>query len=244
MRAQTTFKTVYRPVTKVIDQTLSSSALDFSGRSTNLDFSANQIQTFTSIANTQHFIDGQVVVISNRGTSNLIISANLLIENESITIKPGTASLLVYLTSQEKFFDISNSNDIKKIKLAIDSLNSSVQFLQDTASSQGTEILSLKSRVQELEKDAGDALFIKEKITITSETQFNFLDLQNHAIANSIMASLGVITIHLDEHFFTSLENGKTRMSWAPLLSDRDSEERIEMGDVVFVNYKISNTSF
>jgi hypothetical protein len=241
---QTTFKSVYRPITKVIDETLFTSVLNFSGRSTSLDFTEVQAVTFNALDNIQHFIDGQIVIISNRSAQDIYISPNLIIANKTIKIRPNSASVFVYSFSRSKFFHIINSTDIEKIEEAIGLLNSSVQSLQAITQSQALEILLLKNKVQELEKDAGDGRFVKEKFTITTEQQFEYIDLQYNAIPNSISLTVGPFPAHLDEHFFVSIENNATRISWSEALSDRNSEEKIELDDIVFINYKISNLSF
>lgn len=128
--SQTTFKMVYRPITKTIDNVLSSSALDFSGRSTNLDFSVDQTAVFDSLSNIQHFTDGQIVVLSNRSLQNIYIDSSLVITNKLIEIKPNSASIFIYLFSRNKFFDITNSGQIEEIQNAISSIDSDIQSIE------------------------------------------------------------------------------------------------------------------
>lgn len=130
MSSQTTFKKVYRPVTKAIDETLLSSALDFSGRSTNLDFSADQTLTFDSLSNIEHFTDGQIVILSNRSSQSIYVDSSLIIANKVIEIKPNNASIFIYLFSRNKFFDITNSGQIEEIQAAISSINSNVESIE------------------------------------------------------------------------------------------------------------------
>ncbi len=198
MSSQTTFKKVYRPVTKAIDETLLSSALDFSGRSTNLDFSADQTLTFDSLSNIEHFTDGQIIVLFNRTNSNITLSGNLFITNNNVLINPGTASAFTYSISQQKLFKISGSSD--------------------------------------------DDLFIKEKILIQNSSQLNYIDLQHNAVPNSIVATIGRLSAHIDEDFTTSVESGITRITWINSFAQPAGEEKMEIGDSVFLNYKISTS--
>lgn len=198
MSSQTTFKMVYRPITKTIDNVLSSSALDFSGRSTNLDFSADQIAVFDSLSNIEHFTDGQIIVLFNRTASGITIYQNLFITNSSVIIDPGTACAFIYSTSQEKLFKISGSAD--------------------------------------------DALFIKQKILIENASDLNYIDLQYSAVPNSIVATVGRLSAHINEDFTTSIESGTTRLTWINSLAQPAGDEKMEIGDSVFINYKISTT--
>ena len=242
MSTQTTFKAVYRPVTKVIDETLSSSVLDFTGRVTNFDFIADQTEVFSSLANKQHFIDGQIVVISNRSSASIHIASNLIISNKAIEIKPNTASIFVYLFSRSKFFDITSSAQIDEIQQILDSINSDVLALQSSLLIQNDEINELKTKVDALQLEENDGLFVKEKIIIDSETKLSYIDLQHKAVPNSIVASIDRLLINLNEDFVASTVNGITRLTWIGPLVYPDGDEKIELNDAVFLNYKISNS--
>ena len=168
MSTQTTFKAVYRPVTKVIEETLLTSVLDFSGRATSLDFNEVQVVTFNALVNIQHFVDGQIVILSNRSPQSIYVYSSLIIANKVIEIKPNNASIFIYLFSANKFFDITNSGQIEEIQAAISSINSNVESIEtlianhyqefdqriiEEESTRSIEDQDLSSRISSLEID-------------------------------------------------------------------------------------------
>lgn len=155
MSIQTTFKSVYRPVTKVIDETLFTSVLDFSGRATSLDFTEVQAVTFDALDNIQHFVDGQIVIISNRSPQNIYINSSLIIANKTIEIKPNSASIFIYLFSRSRFFDITNSGQIDDIQAAVDLINLNIDSIESLITSQYQE-LNQKIILEESARALGD----------------------------------------------------------------------------------------
>lgn len=129
---QTTFKTVYRPITKVINTLLPDDALDFSGRSTTLKFVANQLNPFTSLVNAEHFFDGMPVIIHNDGTSDLILASNLMANGSSYDIEPDTTGVFTYLAASGKLFDNGGSAYAKDIQQNLDSTNTIISNFQDS----------------------------------------------------------------------------------------------------------------
>lgn len=124
MSTQTTFKTVYRPITKVVSTILPSEALDFSGRSTTLRFTANQPSPFTSVNNAEHFFDGMPVIIHNNGTADIIIASGLMHTGGDYDIEPQTTAVFTWLSSIGKFFDNGGSSYAKDIQENLDTTNS------------------------------------------------------------------------------------------------------------------------
>lgn len=116
MSTQTTFKTVYRPITKVINSILPDQALDFSGRATTLRFTANQSAPFTTLVNAEHFFEGMPVIIHNEGTSDIILAAALMQSGVDHDIESGTTAVLTFLGSSNKFFDNGGSSYAKDIQ--------------------------------------------------------------------------------------------------------------------------------
>lgn len=241
MSTQTTFKSVYRPITKVIDEVLPSGTLDFSTRATSLDFIQNQTKIFYNLINIQHFTNNQIVIISNRATENIVLSANLLVANKSISVKPNTASIFIYLHAEQKFFDIVNSAQFDELQSIINLIDLDVISLQNLTSIHETEIDNLKTRVDSLETEQNDFLYIKEKIIINSESQLSYIDLQHQAVPNSIILSIDRFAVHLDQDFTASVENGVTRLTWINDLISPSGQDKVELNDVVLVSYKIPN---
>lgn len=120
MSTQTTFKTVFRPITKVVSTILPGQALDFSGRTTTLRFTANQPLAFTSFVNEEHFFDGMPVIIHNQGTSSLIIDASLMANNANYDIEADTTGVFTYLAANGKLFDNGGSAYAKDIQENLD----------------------------------------------------------------------------------------------------------------------------
>ncbi len=144
MTAQTTFKSVYRPVSKKINTVLANAALDFSGRATNIDFIANQLAPFDSIIGNAHFIDGQTVIISNKTGFDIILNPSLMENGLSYDIEPGTTAVFLYLADLNKFFDAGGSAtsiDIQEnLDAAIISINSEIQSIETLIESNYEEL--------------------------------------------------------------------------------------------------------
>ena len=104
-------------------------------------------------------------------------------------------------------------------------------------------IINLKQRVLELETDQDDFLFKKEKIAIQLEQDLTYVDLEYKAVPNTIIASIDRLMIYLNDDFEVSVVNNVTRITWiGPLHSLGD--EKMGLGDILKVNYKISNSVF
>ncbi len=164
----------------------------------------------------------------------------------------------------KKKFISTNSVDGDKIKLAFgqilkgtnaqgmeidllgqlsDSINVVAGDLTQLASTQEQEIINLKQRVLELETDQDDFLFKKEKIAIQLEQDLTYVDLEYKAVPNTIIASIDRLMIYLNDDFEVSVVNNVTRITWiGPLHSLGD--EKMGLGDILKVNYKISNSVF
>lgn len=135
MSTQTTFKTVFRPITKVIGSTLSDSKLDFSGRATNLKFTANQTNTFTELYKAEHLFDGQPVIISNQGSSDLIIGGALMNNGLDYDIEPNTTAVFIYLGTEGKFYDAGGSAYARDIQENLNVTNANLSDLESSFSS-------------------------------------------------------------------------------------------------------------
>jgi hypothetical protein len=127
---QTTFKTVFRPITKIVSTILQDQALDFSGRTTTLRFTANQSGTFTSFVNAEHFFDSMPVIIHNEGTSDLILGSEIMSNGLSYDIEPGTTGVFTYISSTQKLFDNGGSAYAKDIQENLDVTKSEVSILK------------------------------------------------------------------------------------------------------------------
>ena len=129
MSTQTTFKTVYRPVTKTVNTILTGTALDFSGRTTTLKFTANQLNTFDSLVNNEHFFDGMPVIIHNEGTADILIAPSVMSSNLLYDIEPGTTGVFTYLASSGKLFDNGGSSYSRDIQENLNVTNATVNTL-------------------------------------------------------------------------------------------------------------------
>lgn len=129
MSNQTSFRSVVRPITKTISTVLAGTALDFSGRATNLDFTANQSNTFTSLVNHEHLIDGQSVIITNKGTAAINIGADLMANGSLYDIEAGMTAVFIYIAGSQKFFDAGGSATSKDVQENLDQTNTELTFL-------------------------------------------------------------------------------------------------------------------
>lgn len=127
---QTTFKSVFRPITKTISTILSGTALDFTGRATNLDFTSNQTSTFSSLVGAEHLFDGQPVIIQNRGSADLNLAGSLMANGLAYDIEPGTTAVFIYLANVGKFFDAGGSSYSRDIQENLDTANGVLSTLQ------------------------------------------------------------------------------------------------------------------
>jgi hypothetical protein len=126
---QTTFKTVFRPITKVINTILPGTALDFSGRATTLRFTANQLATFNSFIHAEHFFDGMPVIIHNEGSSDLLLAGAIMDNGAVYDIEPGTTGVFTYLASSGKLFDNGGSSYARDIQENLDVTNTNLATL-------------------------------------------------------------------------------------------------------------------
>lgn len=129
MSNQTSFRSVVRPITKVINTVLPGTALDFSGRATNLDFTANQSSQFDSLVNHEHLIDGQTVIVTNKGTEIIYVSPALMANNTIYTIEGGMTAVFIFIAASQKFFDAGGSATSKDIADNLNTTNNDLLFL-------------------------------------------------------------------------------------------------------------------
>lgn len=134
----------------------------------------------------------------------------------------------------------SNIDDVEGYAQDIrDDLDNLDGYAQDIRDDLDQEVLdriagdaALDARIDALEADKPD--FHKMKVVIGSE--LGYIDLDHEAIQNSLMVSVGRLSVHKDEDYSVSVVGGKTRLTW---MGDFQSGgvEGIETGMSIFVTY-------
>lgn len=111
-----TFRSVVRP-NKVLITTDLAGVLSFAGRATSFIFSSGQSAALSSVTNTEHLIDSQLVEIYNQGSSNINIAAGLMSAGLAIDVEPGTVQILLWSTSTSKFVDVGGTAATKNLEI-------------------------------------------------------------------------------------------------------------------------------
>lgn len=111
---QNTFRSVVKPRQKKVTTDFAG-VLDFSERTTSFKIASGQSLPFTSVANTEHLIEGQSVEIANESTSDILVDGSLIQSGIGLDVEPDTASVLIW-TSTGKFLDLGGSAAIKDIE--------------------------------------------------------------------------------------------------------------------------------
>jgi hypothetical protein len=118
-----TFRSVVRP-NKVLITTDLAGVLSFAGRATSFIISSGQSAAFSSVTNTQHLIDSQLIEINNTGSSTILVAAGLMANGVGIDIEPNTVQILAWSGTTNKFLDVGGTANTKNIDAALVALTS------------------------------------------------------------------------------------------------------------------------